>query len=99
VLLTQSYAPAERFKAQALNDFLIFGVQAAAALSAGAVLFRTGWNTLVALTLPVLLGMAVAIFLAREPASSPNRTGQLVQKVAEENILPLAEKTSGQGQA
>ncbi len=72
ILLTQSYTPAERFKAQAANDFAIFGVQALASLSAGAVLFRMGWNTLVTLTLPVLAGMAVAIFfLGRRQALRP----------------------------
>jgi MFS family permease len=62
ILLTQSYRSAERFKAQALNDFMIFGTQALASLSAGAVLFRTGWNVLVTLTLPILIGMGAAIF-------------------------------------
>jgi MFS family permease len=44
VLLTRSYAPTERFRAQALNDFVVFGAQATASLSAGAVLQLLSWD-------------------------------------------------------
>lgn len=44
VLLTKTYTPGERFRAQALNDFSVFGVQAIASLSAGAVLQLAGWQ-------------------------------------------------------
>jgi MFS family permease len=63
VLLTRSYRPSERFKAQAVNDFMVFGVQAMASLSAGSVIFRTNWTTLNILNLPVLLAMFVAIII------------------------------------
>ncbi len=63
ILLIHSYHPVERFKAQAVNDFMIFSIQALASLSAGEVLFRMGWNTLVAMTLPVLLGVLIALYL------------------------------------
>ncbi len=76
ILLTHSYRPAERFKAQAVNDFMIFGVQALASLSAGSVLFRMGWNTLVALTLPVLFGLSIALYLRGKIEA-----GQVVQPV------------------
>jgi MFS family permease len=55
VLLTRTYLPAERFKAQAVNDFTVFSVQALASLSAGTVLFVTNWDTLNLLNLPILL--------------------------------------------
>lgn len=88
VLLTQSHTPAERFRAQAVNDFMIFAIQAIVSLSAGAVLFRTGWNTLVAITLPVLLGMAAAIYLVKIPAAAPGGEGQLSPpKVGEEKVF------------
>ncbi len=35
VLLTRSYAPAERFRAQGLNDVAVFGSQALASLASG----------------------------------------------------------------
>ena len=46
VLLSQSYQPSERFKVQGLNEFLVFGCQAAAALSAGVFLNLIDWRGL-----------------------------------------------------
>jgi MFS family permease len=46
VLLTQSYQPNERFKVQGLNEFLVFGCQATAALSAGVFLNLFNWRGL-----------------------------------------------------
>jgi len=54
-LLTRSYRPAERFKAQAFNDFTVYAFQATASLSAGAVIFQAGWEIVNLLTLPWLL--------------------------------------------
>jgi MFS family permease len=65
VLLTRSYRPAERFKAQAANDFLIFGIQAFTSLSAGTVLFTANWQVLNLLNLPFLLAMLAVIYLWR----------------------------------
>lgn len=65
VLLTQSYRPAERFKAQAANEFGIFGVQAIASLSAGTVIFTAGWIILNLITLPFLAIVLGALLLFR----------------------------------
>lgn len=46
VLLAQSYQPEERFKVQGLNEFLVFGSQATAALSAGLFLNLIEWQGL-----------------------------------------------------
>jgi len=46
VLLAQSYQPSERFKVQGLNEFMVFGCQAAAALSAGVFLNLIDWRGL-----------------------------------------------------
>jgi MFS family permease len=74
VLLTQSYRAPERFKAQAVNDFTIFGTQALASLSAGTVLFRASWETLMLLNLPALLVMLLVLLQMRrwqpEPAGA-----------------------------
>lgn len=43
-LLTTTYAPAERNKAQGLNDFLVFGTTALASLSAGKLLATYSWD-------------------------------------------------------
>ena len=74
VLLSQSYSPAERFKAQAANDFTIFAIQAIASFSSGTVLFLANWDLLNLITLPFLLVTLVAIFSLRRhlaPAPSP----------------------------
>ncbi|MEN8143264.1 MAG: MFS transporter, partial [Thermodesulfobacteriota bacterium] len=47
--------PAERFKAQAFNDFTVYGFQATASLSAGAIVFFAGWEIINLTTLPLLL--------------------------------------------
>lgn len=65
VLVTRSYRPAERFKAQAVNDFVIFGIQALGALSAGTVLFYANWHILNLITVPFLLATLAAVVLLR----------------------------------
>jgi MFS family permease len=61
VLLPRAYRSAERFKAQAANDFTIFGVQAVASLSAGAVVFSSGWVILNVISIPFLLAVLAAV--------------------------------------
>ncbi|TFH35004.1 MAG: MFS transporter [Anaerolineales bacterium] len=56
VLLTRTYTPEERFRAQALNDFVVFGAQAIASLSAGAVLQLVSWDAV------NLIGFALLVF-------------------------------------
>lgn len=65
VLLTRSYLPPERFKAQAANDFTVFGIQAFASLSAGTVLYLTDWYVLNTVVLPLLGVTFIAILLFR----------------------------------
>ena len=60
-LLPQSHRPAERFKVQAVNEFLVFGSQAVAALSAGWFVFAVGWETMLTFTLPIILTQMVII--------------------------------------
>jgi MFS family permease len=45
-LLTTTYRPAERFRAQAVNEFSVFGTQALASLLAGPAIHALGWRTL-----------------------------------------------------
>lgn len=66
VMLTANYRPEERFKAQAVNDFVIFGTQALMSLSAGAVIHRANWEILNLITLPFLiLVLLTMLFLRR----------------------------------
>ena len=54
-LLTQSYRPEERFRAQGFNDFAVFGSQAMASLLAGTAIETIGWQALNLATVPLLL--------------------------------------------
>lgn len=60
-LLTTSYAPSERFRAQGLNDFVVFGAQATASLLAGPAITRLDWQAVNGLSVPFLVLMAVAV--------------------------------------
>lgn len=59
-LLAEAHAPEERVKAQAANDFIVFGTVATTALSSGAVHAAGGWA---ALNLALLPALAVALLL------------------------------------
>ena len=60
-LLTTTYQPAERFRAQAVNEFSVFGSQAAASLLAGPAIHALGWRALNLAALLPLAAMALAL--------------------------------------
>jgi MFS family permease len=60
-LLTAAYLPAERGRAQAANDLLIFVVGLASSLVAGVLLQAVGWRLLNAYLLPWLAAAIVSI--------------------------------------
>ena len=60
-LLTDAYLPAERARAQAANDLLIFVVGLAASLIAGLLLQTAGWSLMNAYLLPWLVAAVVAV--------------------------------------
>lgn len=64
-MLTLTYSIAERFKAQAVNEFGVFGTSAAASLLAGTVMYYYGWHTLVLLPIPLLLVVGAALIVVR----------------------------------
>jgi MFS family permease len=70
-LVTTTYRPAERGKAQALNDFLVFGTTALCSLLAGVLQNRLGWLPLNWLSV-VLVAIAILavgwIRMRRRPA-------------------------------
>ncbi len=65
-MLTMTYSVSERFKAQAVNEFCVFGTAAAASLMAGTVIHLYGWTPLILLPLPVMLLMFLALFGVRK---------------------------------
>ena len=60
-MLTQTYRPSERFRAQAVNELTVFGSQATASLLAGVALAYIGWERLNLVSLPLLLTMLAAV--------------------------------------
>ena len=61
-LITTTYRQAERFKAQGLNDLIVFGTMAILTLAAGVLLELAGWRGLLLCTLPFLVLMLVLLF-------------------------------------
>ena len=60
-LLTDAYLPAERGRAQAANDLLIFVVGLASSLTAGVLLQTAGWKLMNVYLLPWLAAAIVAV--------------------------------------
>ena len=60
-LLPRTYQASERFMVQAFNEFIVFGAQAIASLSAGWIIFAIGWESLLLATLPFILMMLFII--------------------------------------
>jgi len=67
-LLTCTYTSEERFHAQAVNEFMVFGMSATASLLAGTIMFYFGWTTLMLMPLPVLAGITLALVAIRKKA-------------------------------
>lgn len=69
-LLTTTYRPSERGKAQAFNDFMVFGVTTVSSLMASVVLELWGWADLnyMALSLVLVALAVIAVFRLRNPA-------------------------------
>ena len=65
-MLTYAYTAAERFRAQAVNEFLVFGTSATASLLAGTVMYFFGWTTLMLVPIPILLLICIALILVRK---------------------------------
>lgn len=72
-LLTDAYRPAERAKAQGLNEITIFAVQALSSFSSGVLVNTRGWEVLNYVAVPLILsaGAAVAwLWLRRRAAAA-----------------------------
>lgn len=69
-LLVESYRPSERFKAQAVNEFSVFGASAAASLLAGTLIHAYGWDAILEASAPVLVIMLAALAWLRRSESS-----------------------------
>jgi MFS family permease len=65
-MLTYAYTMTERFSAQAINEFLVFGTSATASLLAGTVMYFFGWHRLMWIPIPILLIVCVALLVVRK---------------------------------
>ena len=65
-LLTETYRPSEKAKAQGTNEITVFSVQAVSSLSAGVLVNTAGWNALNYVALPMIAcaGLAASWLLA-----------------------------------
>ena len=71
-LLTETYRPEEKAKAQGANDMCIFVVMVISSLTSGFLVSRSGWDTVNLLALPLLAGVAVAaVWLALRKEGVP----------------------------
>jgi len=64
-MLTYTYSVAERFRAQAVNEFLVFGTAATASLLAGTVMHYFGWRLLMLVPIPILVIVCFALLFVR----------------------------------
>lgn len=71
-LLTETYRPEERFKAQAANDFIVFSTVAAASLSAGALQHNFGWQAVNYGAIPALVIILLSLIWLRFGYSTMN---------------------------
>ncbi len=70
-LLAREFGGAERHRAQALNEFTVFGTQACVSLLAGVAVHRLGWESLNVVTLLPLALMVVMAARMRARAAVP----------------------------
>jgi MFS family permease len=72
-MLTYTYSMAERFRAQAVNEFLVFGTSATASLLAGTIMYFYGWETLMLIPMPILIIICIALLVVRRNPLLPRR--------------------------
>lgn len=75
-LLPSTYQAEEKFKAQACNDFLVFGFQAVAAFFAGWLLYNLSWSGLlsIALMITVVWLMIIGILMLKQRSTKPEKS-------------------------
>ncbi len=76
-LLTEIYTVQEKAKIQAMNDFLVFGTNAAASFSSGLMHDRYGWQAInFAVILPLLLVFGAALWLRLQRRAARQVAGE-----------------------
>lgn len=65
-MVTRTYEISERFRAQAVNEFCVFGTSALASLLAGTIIHVYGWFTLIIVPFPLLALILLGLFSVRK---------------------------------
>lgn len=65
-MITRTYSISERFRAQGINEFCVFGTSALASLLAGTIIHAYGWLTLILVPLPLLAVTILGLFFVRK---------------------------------
>jgi MFS family permease len=65
-MVTRTYEISERFRAQAVNEFCVFGTSAMASLLAGVIIHMYGWFTLIVVPFPLLALILFGLFYVRK---------------------------------
>jgi MFS family permease len=74
-LLTECYAPVERAKTQAANDFMVFATMAVSSASSGLLLNKSGWQAVNYGSIPfMLLALAATVWLIWQRRSGGLKT-------------------------
>ena len=63
-----TYREEEKFKAQGLNDFVVYSIHAIGSLSAGIFITLTSWKIMNLICIPFMLLIALATIRAEIPA-------------------------------
>ena len=63
-LLVLTYKEEEKFKAQGLNDFIVYSIHATGSLSAGILIVLTNWKLMNMMCIPLLMIIILTIFRA-----------------------------------
>lgn len=71
-LLTETYYPAEKAKAQAAHDFTVFSIVALATFLSGRVFYRFDWNVLNQVSWPFVLVTLLAVMWLQRRQTSTN---------------------------
>ena len=72
-LLPTTHSENHRYKAQSINDFIVFSFQALAALSAGWALHLIGWKPMLLACVVPVIAMALAILWEKAESSTSTR--------------------------
>ncbi len=72
-LVVETHRPEERTRVQSFNDFLVFGTNAIASFSSGALLVRSGWDAVNYVVAPALAVAVIVLLMGAHRAKEASR--------------------------